>query len=360
MNNTVARLSAQGVSLWLDGSGGALGDLRGLTGEGGITGIAAPWSPSARTVRTDPACHERLDAWTDSTSPAETLWELAVEDARQLCDQLLPTHRATAGREGFVSVDVDPRNAWDAGATLAEARALWSAVDRPNLMVRIPATVENLSVMTACLAESMNVNATLIFSPDRAARVARAFLDGLDQASGPPAVSAVASFSVSELDAEVDRVLERAGTAEARALTGTSAIANARLGYESFQQVFASPRWRALAEAGATEPRLLWASTAVRHPEHRHTRYVEELIAPGTVHTVSEGRLRAVLDDARIHGDSVRRHYADARRVLSYLQWFGISHRTVAASLHATGLRKAIAEREELLSAIAVSRPHQK
>ncbi|MEV7522662.1 transaldolase family protein [Streptomyces sp. NPDC091371] len=348
MNNTVTRLAAQGVSVWLDGSDGALGTpgaLRNLIGEGDVTGIAAPRSPSARTVRTD------------STSAAEALWDLAVEDARQLCDQLLPVHEATAGREGLVSVDVDPRNAWDAGATLAEARALWRAVDRPNLMVRIPATVQNLPVITACLAETMNVNAALIFSSDRLDSVAGAFLDGLEQAhargSGPSPVCAVASFSVGDLDTEVDRALERAGTAEARALMGTSAIANARLAYEGFQQALASSRWRALAAAGAGAPRLVWTSTSVRHPEHRDTRYVEELIAPGTVHAMSADVLRAVADHAQIHGDSVRRHYADARRVLSYLPWFGISHQTAVALLHAAGLRKAIAEREELLSAVA-------
>lgn len=359
----VARLTAQGMSVWLDASGRSGRDtdaLRELIAQGHVTGITAPWSSSAPPRGEDSAYgeppHGRAERRADGLSAEEVLWDRTVDAVRQLCDALLEVHAGTGGREGLVSVDLDPRNAWDAGATLAEARALWRAVDRPNLAVGIPATTQNLPVLAACLAESMNVHATLIFSVERFHRVNECFLDGLEQARdrGAPlsSLSAVASFSVSALDTEVDRALARAGTAEARALTGTAAIANARLAYEKQQQVLASPRWAALAAVGARAPRPVWVSTTVRHPGRRDTRYVEELVAPGAVHALSEDTLRAIAERGQILGDSIRRHYGDACRVLSYLPWFGISPRTVVASLEAAHLRAAIATREALLAAV--------
>ncbi|MFI1282223.1 transaldolase family protein [Streptomyces sp. NPDC020858] len=368
-----ARLTAQGMSVWLDGSGRTgrdTGALRELIAQGHVTGIVAPWSSSAPSSAPSSArpptpipplgevsaSGEPPQGRTDGLSAEEVLWDRTVEAVRQLCDALLEVHARTGGREGLVSVGLDPRNAWDAGATLAEARALWRAVDRPNLAVGIPATAQNLPVVTACLAESMNVHATLIFSVERFHRVNECFLDGLEQARdrGAPlsSLSAVASFSVSPLDTEVDRALARAGTAEARALTGTAAIANARLAYEKQRHVLASPRWAALAAAGALAPRPVWVSTAVRGPGRRDTRYVEELVAPGAVHALSEDTLSAVADRGQILGDTVQRHYDDARRVLSYLPWFGISPRTLAASLEAAHLRAAIATREALLASV--------
>ncbi|MGW7435997.1 transaldolase family protein [Streptomyces sp. NPDC054849] len=359
MDTVAARLTAQGMSVWLDGSGSTgrdAGALRELIARGHVTGIAAPWSPSAPPPGRFSGSGEPSHGRADGLSAEEVLWDRTVDAVRRLCDALLVVHASTGGREGLVSVDLDPRNAWDAGATLAEARALWRAVDRPNLAVGIASTAQNLPVIAACLAESMNVNATLIFSVERFHRVNERFLDGLEQARdrGAPlsSLSAVASFSVSPLDTEVDRALARAGTPEARALTGTAAVANARLAYEKQQHVLDSPRWAALATAGALAPRPVWVSTTTRHPGRRDTRYVEELVAPGAVHALSEDTLSAVADRGQILGDSIRRHYGDARRVLSYLPWFGISPRTVVTALEASQLRAAIAAREALLTAV--------
>ncbi|WP_435866960.1 transaldolase family protein [Streptomyces xanthochromogenes] len=239
---------------------------------------------------------------------------------------------------------------------MAEARALWRTVNRPNLLVKIPATAPNLAAISTCLAEGIGVNAVAIFSPDRYAQVSDAFLDGLERARAAGrdlrSIASVASFSVNSLDVEVDRELDRAGSAEARAMSGKAGIANARLAYEIYEDSLASPRWRALAAAGAAPQRLAWTSTARTTPARPDTSYVEELVAPDTVSVLSGATLLAVADHGEVRGDSVRRHYAESRRVLSYLSWFGISYRTVVSSLEAVTLRQSAATWDALLTAV--------
>lgn len=353
MSDVFGRLAAEGVSVWLDDSSLALsasGGLPRLVAAGRITGVASHPTVSAEALRRGSVRREELrDLAARGATAEEAVWDIAVRDVRRACDQLLPVHRRTGGRDGLVSVDIDPRNAWDAGAATAEARALWREVDRPNLMVRIPATARALPAVTACLAEGIGVNASLIFSLDRYREVTRAFLEGLERAAAAgrdlSRIASVASFFLGRLDREVDGLLDKAGSEEARALRGRAAVANARLAYAAYEGTLTGGRWRTLEALGARPQRLLWAAVGTHDP-----RYVEELVAPGTVVAVPEVTLRAVADRAQVRGDRVRRHYADARRVLSYLEWFGISYKTVASSLEAAELRASVRSREELLA----------
>ena len=237
----------------------------------------------------------------------EALRALTTFDVRWACDVLRPIYDTTEGVDGRVSIEVDPRLAHDTEATIAEARALWWAVDRPNLFIKIPAARQGLPAITACLAEGISINITLIFSLQRYEQVTGAFLDGMERARQAgrdlPSIGSVASFFVSRVDTEVDSRLDKIGTGEAAALRGRAAIANARLAYQHYERVFSSPRWAALAAAGARPQRPLWASTSVKDPAYPDTRYVTDLVGPGVVNTMPEATLRAVAG----HGQDTRR-----------------------------------------------------
>src|SRR5438094_175300 len=228
------------------------------------------------------------------------LRDLTTHDVRLACDVLRPAYDASDGVDGRASIEVDPRLAYDTEATIAEARALWWRVDRPNLFIKIAAAREALPAITACLAEGISVNVTLIFSLTRYDEVIDAFLEGLERARQAghdlAQIASVASFFVSRVDTEVDARLAKTGTAEAAALRGRAAIANARLAYQRYEQMLASPRWAALAAAGARPQRPLWASTSVKDPAYSDTMYVTKLVAPDVVNTMPEATLRAVAD----------------------------------------------------------------
>ncbi|MER5740955.1 MULTISPECIES: transaldolase family protein [unclassified Streptomyces] len=361
MNDVFTRLATEGVSVWLDGfhSTGRhdLGALLRQEETRVLTGAVGSLPAFADLLRGGSHHRERIhELAREGFTSEEVVWELATQDTRAACDALLSVHERSGGREGFVSLDIDPRNAFDAGATVAEARARWRAVNRPNLLVKIPATAANLSAISLCLAEGIGVDATAVFSPDRYAQVSEAFLSGLEGARAAGldlrSVSSVASFFVNSLDIEVDRLLDQAGTPEARAMAGKAGIANARLAYEVHEDWLASPRWRRLAASGAVPQRLAWNAVDAPTPLYPDTRYVEELVAPGTVGVLTEATLRAVADHGEIRGDSVRRHYAEARRVLSYLPWFGISYPTLVSSLATATLRQSASAWGGLLAAV--------
>ncbi|MFD9797164.1 transaldolase family protein, partial [Streptomyces sp. NPDC059070] len=286
--------------------------------------------------------------------PAEALHALTAAHARRACDLLLAVHTRTGGRDGLVSVALDPGPAGDAAGLVARARALRDAVGRPNLVVALPAA--RAGAVADCLAAGIAVEAAGIFSPARHRQVSDAFLDGLERARAAghdlATLAALASFPLAPLDAAVDSRLAESGSAEARAMAGRSAPAHARLAYQAYEEGLAGPRWRALAAAGARPPRPLWTATDVRDPRYRDTRYVEELVAPDAVCAVDAATLDAVARHAQVPGDRVRRHYADARRLLGYLPWFGISHEQVAASLEAAELAAASAARTALAAAV--------
>jgi transaldolase len=356
MNDPLADLSARGVSVWLDDlSRGQLasGSLAGLVAHDHVVGVTTNPTIFAKAISGGDAYSGQLrDLWTRGTCVHEALRALTTHDVRWACDVLRPVYDATDGVDGRVSIEVDPRLAHDTEATIAEARALWWRVDRPNLFIKIPAARQGLPAITACLAEGISVNVTLIFSLARYDEVIEAFLHGLKRARDTgrdlSSIASVASFFVSRVDTEVDARLDKIGTAAAARLRGQAAIANARLAYLHYERMLGSPLWAALAKAGARPQRPLWASTSVKDPAYPDTRYVTELVAPGVVNTMPEATLRAVADHGAIPADSVRGHYADARRVLARLHALGVDYDEVTTRLEEHGLEMFDASWREL------------
>jgi transaldolase len=258
-----------------------------------------------------------------------------------------------------VSLEVDPRLAYETDKTVAEAKALWWLVDRPNLFIKIPATEAGLPAITATLAEGISVNVTLIFGLDRYSAVMDAFLAGLEQARDNghdlTKIGSVASFFVSRVDTEVDKRLEKIGSEQAKALRGKAAIANARLAYERYSEVFSSARWQALADAGAHPQRPLWASTSTKNPDYPDVIYVEELIAPGTVNTMPESVIHAFADHGEVPGDTVTGQYDQARAVFDDLAGVGVDVTDVIETLEREGVEKFEVSWLELLDGMAKS-----
>jgi transaldolase len=269
---------------------------------------------------------------------------------------LRPVYDATDGQDGRVSIEVDPRLARNTAATIAEARALWWAVDRPNLFIKIPATLEGLPAITQAISEGISVNVTLIFSLERHGAVIDAYMEGLEKAAAAghdiSKIRSVASFFVSRVDTEVDGRLDKLGTPEATALRGKAAIANARLAYELFEQKSAGERWRALAAQGANLQRPLWASTSTKDPAFPDTMYVVELVVDNTVNTMPEATIKATADHGELHGDTVHGTYDAARQVFEDLEKLGIGYDDVVQVLEDEGVAKFEASWNELLDTI--------
>ena len=296
----------------------------------------------------------------DGADVARTVRTVTADDVRRACDLLGPVYDATDRMDGRVSYEVDPRKAHDTNATVTEAKDLWALVDRPNLYIKIPATLAGLPAITETLAEGISVNVTLIFSLERYRAVMDAHASGLERAleNGHDLgrIASVASFFVSRVDTEIDARLDKLSSdeqaAEAKRLRGQAAIANARLAYEAFEAFTASDRWKALASQGAHPQRPLWASTGVKDKSYDPTRYVVELVAPGTVNTMPEDTLWAAADHGEVRGDTVRGTYAEARKVLDDLAALGIDYDDVVAVLEREGVDKFEKSWEELLGAV--------
>jgi transaldolase len=269
---------------------------------------------------------------------------------------LRPVYDATSGLDGRVSLEVDPRLAADTARTIAEARALWWLVDRPNLFIKIPATPAGLPAISQCLSEGISVNVTLIFSLRRYGEVIDAFMTGLEQASHAghdlaPNTS-VASFFFSREYTEVDRRLDKICTPEAAYLRGKAAIANARLAYQLFEEKFATARWQALSRAGARPQRPLWASTSTKDPAYPDTMYVVELVAPGVVNTMPEQTLHAMADHGVLRGDTIRGAYDQSRKVFDDLAALGIAYDDVVQVLEEEGVSKFAASWQEMMDTL--------
>ena len=269
---------------------------------------------------------------------------------------LRPVYDATNGLDGRVSLEVDPRLARETEKTIAEARALWWAVDRPNLFIKIPATREGLPAITQCISEGISVNVTLIFSLERHGEVIDAYMAGLEQAKAAgrdlSKIASVASFFVSRVDTEVDGRLDKLGTPEATALRGKAAIANARLAYELFEQKCAEERWMALAANGARVQRPLWASTSTKDPSFPDTMYVVELVVADTVNTMPEATIKATADHGELRGDTVHGTYDESRQVFADLEELGIGYDDVVQVLEDEGVAKFETSWNELLDTI--------
>jgi transaldolase len=368
MAQALHELAAAGVAVWLDDLSRPRilsGSLARLVEQGDIVGITTNPTIFAKAIGDGSGYEEQLrDLALRGTAIGETLRLQTAWDVRAACDVLRPVFDHTNGRDGRVSIEVDPRIAQDANRTAAEARGLWWLVDRPNLFIKIPATLAGLPAITSCLAEGISVNVTLIFSVERYSAVLDAFMTGLEQRAAMgeslKGIESVASFFVSRVDTEVDRRLGEAATrgdgkdigAEAAQLRGQAAIANTHLAYELYTQTLASPRWQALVVTGARPQRLLWASTGVKDNAFEDTRYVVELVAPDTVNTMPEATLRAVADHGKIRGNTIEGGYAAARAVLDRLHRVGVNLADVANTLEIQGITSFADSWDELIASV--------
>jgi transaldolase len=363
MTAPLAQLADAGVSLWLDDLGRRrliTGSLAALVSTAHVTGVTSNPSIFHASIGAGGDYHDDLARLAAANATAEeAVRELTSDDVRSACDVLAGVYDATGGQDGFVSLEVDPRLAHDTEATTAQAQQLWSLVDRPNLMVKIPATPAGLPAITATLAVGVNVNVTLIFGLDRYSAVMEAWLAGLEQARANGhdlnRLASVASFFVSRIDAAIDPLLTKDGSTEALALRGRAAIANARLAYQRHREVVAGSRWLALAAAGAVPQRPLWASTSTKNPDYDDTMYVVQLVAPGCVNTMPEPTLLAVADHGQVTGDTITPHLNDARQVIDALARFGVDYDQVVDALEIAGVDSFSSAWEQLLEAVAVA-----
>jgi transaldolase len=344
--DVLGQLTAEDVSIWLDDISRerlTSGNLAMLVKDFHVRGVTSNPTIFAHAMEKGTAYDEQLgDLALRGVDVGDASRSLTTFDIRWACDVLRPVFDASDGVDGKVSIEVDPRLAADTAQTIAEARALNWLVDRPNVYIKIPATRAGLPAITACLAEGININVTLIFSLQRYEEVIDAFMSGLEQADEAhvATLTSVASFFVSRVDTEVDRRLDGIGSPAAQALRGKAAIANARLAYEIFEKHFASPRWQALSNQGARVQRPLWASTSTKDPAFRDTMYVEDLIAPHTVNTMPEATMHAMADHGVVRGNTIAGTYDEARQVFADLEKLGISYDDVVAVLEDEGVRK--------------------
>jgi len=361
MVDRLADLSAAGVAVWLDDISRARlasGGLDALRREQHVVGVTSNPTIFAAAVRQGTEYAEQIaDLARRSIGVEEATRLITTYDVRWACDVMRPAYDASSGVDGRVSIEVDPRLAHDTDRTIAEAKALWWLVDRPNLMIKIPATAAGLPAITATLAAGISVNVTLIFGLDRYDQVMDAFLAGLEQARAAghdlSTIASVASFFVSRMDTEVDKRLEKIGTPEALSLRGKAANANAQLAYEHYEQVFSGARWRALEAAGARPQRPLWASTSTKNPDYRDVMYVEELVAPGVVNTMPEPTIHAFADHGEVKRGVVQASYESARATLAALAALGIEYDDVTATLEREGVEKFEASWTELLGSVS-------
>jgi transaldolase len=359
MTDTLAQLTEMGVSIWLDDISRerlATGNLAALVRDDHVRGVTSNPTIFAKALSSGNAYQDQVtDLAVRGIEVGEASRLITTYDIRWACDVLRPVYDASEGVDGRVSIEVDPRLARETQKTIAEARALWWQVDRPNLFIKIPATKEGLPAITQCLSEGISVNVTLIFALERYGEVIDAFMAGLEAApdSALRTLGSVASFFVSRVDTEVDGRLDKLGTPEAHALRGTAALANARLAYELYEEKFATPRWDALATRGARRQRPLWASTSTKDPAFSDTLYVTELVAPGTVNTMPEGTIHATADHAKLHGNTIAGTYEHSRQVFAQLEALGIHYDDVVTVLENEGVEKFEASWNELLDSIS-------
>ena len=357
MAERLARLHAQGQSIWIDLLSRHLvhsGELQRLVDEDSVTGLTSNPSIFQKAISEGNGYDAQIRRCLQGTDdPREIFFELAIADVRDACEVFRPVWDGTRGRDGFVSLEVDPGLAFDTTATFDQAVDLHDRVDRPNLYVKIPATKEGLPAIEDCTARGIPINITLIFSLERYREVVAAYRRGIARlhADGGDlgAVTSVASFFVSRLDTEADARLDALG---ATALQGKLGIANAKLAYEHFQGAFADGEWESLAAAGASVQRPLWASTSTKNPSYRDVMYVEELIGPETVNTMPLETLDAFRDHGEVRGDTLLEDVAGAERLLEELAAAGVDYDDVVAKLETEGVQKFADAFDELMAGL--------
>src|SRR5918998_3118046 len=342
----LTQLSAHGQSVWIDFLSRPFvrgGDLEALVREG-VDGVTSNPTIFQGAIAEGDAYDEQLrEILKDAREPKEVFIALAVEDIRGACDILRPKWAAVGenARDGWVSFEVDPRLAHDTQGTIEEAKRLHALVDRPNLFIKIPATREGLPAIEETIAAGIPVNVTLIFSLERHREVAEAYVRGVqrlaDAGGDLSGIASVASFFVSRVDTEADKRLDEVGGHDE--LKGTLAIANAKLAYVTYEEIFSGEAWEALAAKGATPQRCLWASTSTKNPEYRDVVYVEELVGPQTVNTMPRETVEAFLDHGEVR-DSLTVDVDGARRTLEAFAAAGIDYDDVVETLEREGVEK--------------------
>lgn len=353
MSSPISQLHQLDQQVWLDAIRRSWlnegGYLRHLVEAGELDGLTSNPTILEQALGSDEAYAPQI-AELAGSDPGEAFWAVARDDLAQACDLFRPVWERTGGDAGYVSIEVDPRKAFDTEETVAEALLLYRQLDRPNLMVKVPGTEPGLEAIPRLIAEGVNINVTLLFSVARYRQVAHAYMDGLrrlaDAGDDPSQVASVASFFVSRVDAKVDALL-----GEGHPLCGTAGVANARVAYGVFQELFEGPAFADLREAGARSQRPLWASTSVKDPAYRDTMYVEELAGPRTVNTMPQ----ATLETAREHADVSDRlsgRAEEAREQLDALAGEGVDLDQVTKELEAEGVDKFIASFDAAIDAL--------
>ncbi|OBE97945.1 transaldolase [Mycolicibacterium elephantis] len=359
-NPNLEALSAAGVSVWLDDLSRErlqTGNLQQLIDTRCVVGVTTNPTIFQKALADGTAYDAQVAELAERGADVDaTVRTVTTDDVRNACDVLAKVHEASDGVDGRVSIEVDPRLAHDTNKTILQAIELWKIVDRPNLFIKIPATMAGLPAITAVLAEGISVNVTLIFSVERHRMVMDAYLAGLEKAREAghdlSKIHSVASFFVSRVDTEIDNRLEKIGSAEALALRGKAGIANARLAYAAYEEVFVGgSRYEALKADGARVQRPLWASTGVKNPEYSDTLYVTELVAPNTVNTMPENTIEAVADHGVITGDTVTGRAAESQDLFDKLAGVGIDLPDVFKVLEDEGVEKFEKSWLELLEA---------
>ncbi len=347
MSERLKALADAGVSIWLDDLSRErieTGNLASLVEEKSVVGVTTNPTIFASAIAHGERYDEQVRSLVADGRPVdEVIFELTTEDVRNACDVLAPVADGSPS-DGRVSIEVEPDLANDTEGTVASARALWKAVDRPNALIKIPATLEGLPAITTVVSEGISVNVTLIFGEQRYREVMDAYLTGLEQAREArhdlSTIRSVASFFVSRVDSEVDKRLEAIGSDVATALLGKAAVANALAAHGAFEEVAGSDRWRSLEADGANLQRPLWASTGVKNPDYDDTMYVTGLVAPGTVNTMPEKTLEAFADHGEVLGDVVTGKGGEGHALLSRLEEVGVDFLDVLQVLEHEGVDK--------------------
>jgi transaldolase len=345
MSTPLQQLADRGQSVWIDFLSRRFvkdGDLKGLV-EQGVVGVTSNPTIFQGAIAEGDAYDDQIrELSAEHDDPKEIFWQLAKDDIRDACDILRSVYDDGEGKDGWVSLEVDPNLAHDTEATKSEAVRLHGLVDRPNLFIKIPATVEGLQAIEDTIARGIPVNVTLIFSLERHRKVAEAYVRGVKRwvegGGDPKQVASVASFFVSRVDSEADKRLDAIGGHDE--LKGKLAIANAKLAYQTYREVFSDPAWKELEAKGATKQRCLWASTSTKNPEYRDVVYVEELVGPDTVNTMPRETVEAVLDHAEVRGDTLLEDPEEASRILDQFEAAGVSYDEVVQVLEQEGVDK--------------------
>ncbi|MDZ4268110.1 MAG: transaldolase [Mycobacterium sp.] len=359
-NPNLAALAAAGVSVWLDDLSRdrlQTGNLQELIDTKSVVGVTTNPSIFQAALSAGTAYDDQVAELAERGADVDaTIRTVTTDDVRNACDVLAKQYELSDGVDGRVSIEVDPRLAHDTDKTILQAIELWKIVDRPNLLIKIPATLAGLPAITSVIAEGISVNVTLIFSVERHRAVMDAYLAGLEKAKEAghdlSRIHSVASFFVSRVDTEIDKRLEKIGTDDALALRGKAGVANARLAYAAYEEVFlGGDRFEALKSAGARVQRPLWASTGVKNPDYSDTLYVTELVAPNTVNTMPEKTMDAVADHGVITGDTITGRGEESQAVFDQLSSIGIDLPDVFKVLEDEGVDKFEKSWQELLDA---------